>query len=165
MTGRRARKLLAALLLAGTSLSAPSIASAQAVGRHALTQEGMYQYEYEALIHQLFGPDPIVCGQHAVCHYGWYYSASQWKALPGFVPEAGLQAYTYTFANLGPSTFHLMPSYFELKPLSLGITPGPVMVNGRYVACNTKGTVFLVYHPDGTTGLFGADLNCESPSS
>lgn len=161
MKSRHPHKALALLLLAGTGISAPGIASAQAVGRHALTQEGMYQYEYEALIYHSYGPDPIVCAQHTVCNYGWYYTPSQWKKLPSFVPEAGLQGYTYTFTNFGPSTFHLMPSYFELKPGALGITPGAVTVDGRYVACNAKGTVFLGYHPDGTTGLFGADLFCE----
>jgi hypothetical protein len=125
----------------------------------------MYQYEYEALIYQSFGPDPVVCAHASPkpkCQPGWYYTPGQWKQF-WFMPEADLQDYTYTFTNFGPSTFHRMPSYFQLKPGALGITPGAVTVNGRYVACNAKGTIFLVYHPDGTTGLFGADLDCESP--
>jgi hypothetical protein len=95
---------------------------------------------------------------------GWFY-----KQLP--LPEADIETYTFVFSHFGPSRFHLMPSWFQLQanayPGPPGYAPGTsipkaVTVNGRYVACDPSGNVFLVQYLNATGA---GQMGCLAPAT
>ena len=122
---------LALLLGIGSSAAAAEVLAPT----HHVSLAGQTFYEYEALLYQTFGPVVSLCeGPGCPPHgtQGWFYKG------------VGAWQYAYTFADFGPSTFHLMPSWFEVKGIDANMWSGIVTVNGRMVACNPKATEFLV---------------------
>jgi len=123
---------LALLLGIGSSVAAAEVPAPS----HHVSLAGQTFYEYEALLYQTFGPVVSLCegpGCAPPRTQGWFYKGS-----------VGSWQYGYTFTDFGPSTFHLMPSWFEVKGTDANMWSSIVTVNGRMVACNPKATEFLV---------------------
>jgi len=160
---RRAAAVLMAGLIAFVSAGTP--ASASSAANYAVAQAGQVLYEYEALLHQTVKPSNNfmeICGNKSVCQVGWFY-----RYVNG--PMADFTIYTFVFSHFGPSSFHLMPEWFEFQPdayppgpaYAPGNNPTPVTVNGRYVACDPGNNVFLVRY---SSAVGAGQMGCLAPA-
>ena len=106
----------------------------------------------------------------ALCHYGWFYKTIS-------APNDGISGYVFTFSSFGPSSLHLMPSWFSVK--SWGNRTVPVTINGRLISCTAAKAKFLVGNvqalgvgpsgayeptmPGGGIMVNGGGWDCETP--
>ena len=157
-------KGIVVLALGLVALVATAPGAVAAAPSYTVTPAGQALYEYEALIHQNFGAYAWLCGSPKACHDGWF------SGQPAKLPLDDFQGFSYAFTGFGRSSFHLMPTWFVLPasayPPPGGYEPGTyipkaVTVNGRYVACNPAGTVFLVQYLDATGW---GDMSCLGPA-
>jgi hypothetical protein len=119
---------------------------------YRVTAAGQMQYDYEALLHELF-VDPIQCGVLTVNVSGVPTTVHNWWFNAAHLPKnqntslANCPGYLPLFTHFGRSPWHLEPAWFAIAPSQsgfiFGATNGPVLINGRYVACEPSGTEVL----------------------
>lgn len=156
MRARRIVLLVAAvsaLLGIGLDLNASATTHSPAVER-SVSPAGEALYEYEALIHQMFGNSVSVCSGSGGCHSGWFYKGA-------LSPLADYGTFTYAFSDFGQSTFHVMPATFTV-PSGFGNYPVPMKINGRFVACSPSAKTFLISFGD---AVGDGNLACLTPFS
>jgi hypothetical protein len=129
------------LVLAGFAVQA----EASTLRHAAPTQRGVSAagealYEYESLVHQMFGNSISVCTGSGGCHQGWFYKGE-------LSPLAEYSTFTFAFTGFGRSTFHLMPAGYVVRN-GFGNYPVPVRINGRLVACSPASNTFLISFGD-----------------
>jgi hypothetical protein len=157
------KPLLARALVLGFGLvlSGAQATAASPAPSHEVTA-GQLQYNYEALLQHLFGAVPQQCRTLTVPVNGVATTVHNWWLGPPFPKGQDLSmgnctAYIFTFAHLGPSSFHLEPSWFAVNYQDVfGANDFPVLINQRYVACEPSGTELL----NSWTAVSGAVLGC-----
>lgn len=152
---RRAPYAATALLLLGLPMSvaaaSPAIGGSGRVQR--VSTAGEVLYEYEALVHQIFGSSISVCTGGGGCHQGWFYRGD-------LAPLSEYSPFTYVFSGFTSSTFHLMPAGFAVAG-GFGNYPDPIKVNGRLVACDRAEKTFLISYGD---AVGDGNLACLAPA-
>lgn len=116
-----------------------------------LTANGRLLWEFEALLHDVFGTrHPYATGTANTD----FACAGTYKC----VPHAKWNAYVFTFANAHRSTFSLKSRTFP--SVAFGNYPIPIRINGLYVACDTSASTFLT----NLGGTAGFALLCVKPT-
>lgn len=130
-----------AVALGATALiTAPAVASAAPV----LSTEGVAEYELQALMYQNFGPEATGCNKitlHGHTYTDWWWRPAQIPPSQGYAENCTRM--DWLFNNYGHSAYHFLPAGFSVPSLR-GITSGPVVLNGRLVACNGSSSEVLV---------------------
>ena len=151
------RLLLFALLGSVLALNWAPVAQSAPVPAYAVTPGGQVEYNYEALLYQLFGPDIFVCKNLVVKINGLPTTVHDWMVNADQFPKneprldgdywANCPSYAFTFTHFADSAFHEEPAWFAIKPGAGGPPFGadivPAFINEHYVACNAKGTEVL----------------------
>jgi hypothetical protein len=116
-----------------------------------LTANGRLVWEFEALLHDVFGSrHPYETGTDTFN----FACAGTYNC----VPHAKWNAYVYTFVNAHASTLSLSSRTFA--PGAFGNYPIPIRINGRYIACDRSGAKFL----SNLGGTAGFALVCLKPT-
>jgi hypothetical protein len=114
-----------------------------------LTSNGRLQWEFEALLHDVFG------NRHP---YATGTNNSDFSCAGTCVPHVKWSAYVFTFANAHGSSFSLKSRTFG--PVAFGNYPIPIRINGRYIACEKSASTFLT----NLRGTAGFALLCVKPT-
>ncbi len=112
-----------------------------------LTADGRLLWEFEALLHDVFGSHPSFATGVDNTNF----------ACAGICsPHATWDEYHYTFARSHGSTLYLTSRTFPAG--AFGNYPEPVRIKGRFIACND--TTYLTK----IGGTAGFTLSCVKPS-
>lgn len=129
---------VAIVLAAVTILLADSAESSEAVQsqRGGLTSEGVVLWNFEGLLRASFPKAPVVSASVKPRTGALDFSCA------GFcTPSARYSSYPYIFARHTTSAYRLISQSFRG---SWGNYRRQMLIRGRSIACNSKGTLFLV---------------------
>jgi hypothetical protein len=119
----------------------PWATRAAAAPPEGLTPNGRTLWEFEALLHDTFHKLPV--SAHYDQGHDWRFAAC---GRIGCAPLSYWNIYFFTFADARHSRFHLSARH---SLPSFGNYPIPIKVRGRYVACNSSESRFLITYASG----------------
>ena len=132
--------LIAALLLTGCTNAATKVISFNEVKSEDLARlspTGSVRWNFEALLHQKLGSKDACTGPSSTGQVDFPLQNNGCSPLSIYSP------FFYTFEGLGRSRFHLMGRWFNAATWELDA--GPVLIGGRLIACDPRGTQVLIY--------------------
>jgi hypothetical protein len=121
-----------AVVTLGVVLLLAASASAASGPPAGLSNRGRVLWNFEALLHDTFG-NGYVCTKS---HYDFV--GGDCSPLATWAP------YFYVFAGARHSRFHLSAR----RPSGFGVHPGPVLIRGRFIACDPRERTFLIEYTD-----------------
>lgn len=149
----RVRRLLVVLALVGLAI-APLDATASLRARYGppsgLTVSGRLRWQFEALLHDVFGSRPVYASSKS-------HDTNFACAGNACVPHATWDPYAFEFESSRGSSFRLRSRNFPAG--AFGNYPMPLRLNGLYIACDPNGKTYLVL----IGGATGFPLACVTP--